>query len=103
MTCSKSNFEDDVEKFTGASYGGFERKHFWMCFDCVINEFPYWWHFPDLSLSLPLFRCVSVHFPLLIRIYCFHSRLKIGYWLCGFVILVVFKTNICTSTVFNDS
>jgi hypothetical protein len=28
MTCSKSNFEDDVEKFTGASYGGFERKHF---------------------------------------------------------------------------
>jgi hypothetical protein len=67
------------------------------CFDCVINKFPFWWHF-QISLS-PSFYQNPFH--LLIRIYCFHSRLQIGYWLCGFVILVVFETNICTSSVLN--
>jgi hypothetical protein len=95
MTYWKSNFDDDVEEFTTALYGGFKRKHFWTCFDCVINEFPFWWHFPDLA-------CFVRALPLLpISIYrCFHSRFQIGYRLCGFVILVVFKTNICSCSMF---
>jgi hypothetical protein len=86
------------KRFTG---GGFEHKHFCMCFDCVINEFPFWWHFPDISrsvrtLSLSLHTHAHTH----ICIYCFHLPRQIGYGLCGFVILVVFKANICTSSMF---
>jgi hypothetical protein len=61
---------------------GFERKHFWMCFDCVINEFPFWWHFPDLSFSLVLSELISTTHPYLLFPFAAANPILIV-WFCN--------------------
>ena len=70
----------------GGGEGGFKRKHFSMCFDCVINEFTCWWHFPRIChLCLP-FLFISVHSTC--AIFSPIHWAQIGYGLCVFVMLV---------------
>ena len=84
-------------------WGGFERKHFWMCFDCVINEFPFWWHFPDLSCSVRALLSLSLSLPLSLSahlhlLFSFAAANRI--WIVCFCNSGLFNANIYSSSMF---